>query len=236
MISKIKIILFALAFTVTCLIEARTQEYKLVEESSASLFQLHESSTNEITFQSQWLKTHELDHNIKDLLNLADDDQDRAVLLASFNFYIPRSARSIGKAFFQNIRNLEQLSGMDYEKTSDVNKHVIKFKPHPFKTITSTSKMVFPANLTKYEETLQLRSLQGELLVHQTITNFSDYLNRSDIITLIQQEGEGSRITVFSLGILNQEESHSSLLGVTKKAMLSKMKDQMKATPKAFLN
>lgn len=192
------------------------------------------ASENKINYSTQWTNSDQLSSNLKKFLGIKDSSESKVVLLSSFNFYIPKSFSKFGKKYFDNMTLLEKLSGMKYEKGNVANTHKIKFKPHPLKTITADSRMKIPSNTSLYEDLFFLEKASEQMIVHQTVENFSDYLDRTDIITQLSPEDDGTRFVIYSIAILNSAEGQSSMLGITKKGMLMKLKDQMELTPGIF--
>lgn len=216
---------------------AKELNYSLVQVQENVLVQeIKEASRNQIAFNYQWINTDQLNHDQRKFLNIKEGSEVRTVIFSSFNFYLPKGFHKYSDRYFESIELLENLSGMSYEKTKTLNEHKIRFKPHPLKTITASSKLKSVQKNALYQRMFHLKNMSDEILIHQTVEKFSDYLDRTDIVTEIHSENDGTRFTIYSIAILNVNESQSSMLPLTKKAMISKMKDQMKLTPDVFFN
>lgn len=191
---------------------------------------------NQIAYTAQWMNTDQLNASFRKFLNIKEGSEVREVLISSFNFYLPKELKNFQGKYFENMAILEKLSGMNYKKTSIANIQNITFKPHPLKTITAVSHLRVMKDSSQIEDLFSMESSTEQVLVHQTVEKFSDYLDRTDIVTHIRQENDGTRFFIYSIAVLNSAESNSNLLSVTKSAMASKMKDQMKLTPGVFFN
>ena len=229
--------LFLIGLLLSGSLFAKELNYSLVPAQENILVQeLAEASRNQIVFNYQWLDTDQLNHDQRKFLNIKEGSDVRTVIFSSFNFYLPKGLHKYNSHYFENVELLEKLSGMSFEKTKTLNEHKIRFKPHPLKTITASSKLKRVGKDALYQRIFHLKNMSNDILIHQTVEKFSDYLDRTDIVTEIHSENGGTRFTIYSMAILNVNESQSSMLPITKKAMVSKMKDQMKLTPDIFYN
>jgi hypothetical protein len=190
----------------------------------------------QVAFTYQWMNTDHLDASYRNFLGIEEGSEVREVLIASSNFYLPKGLKNFKPEYFDDISILEKLSGMKYKKTNKANVQNITFKPHPLKTITAVSTVRVLKNSSVIDDLFSMEKTDERTLVHQTVNNFSAILDRTDIITEIKSENSGTRFTIHSIAVLNSSESQSSLLSITKSAMVAKMKEQMKQTPDIFFN
>jgi hypothetical protein len=235
MTNKIKAIVLLNVLAVSISAFAKDKEFSLVNNNVRPLQEeMSFANSNEINYSYEWTQTHQLNKKIETFLGINNDFKEKVVLLCTFNFEIYKKQKTFNGKFFEDLSVLEELSGMDYKTKGNSREHIVTFKPHPFKTITAQSKMIFPNDYKAYEDTLNAKFNPGDILVHQTVIDFTDYLDRTDIITHIQATKNGSRFTIYSIAVLNETESNSSLLPLVKAGMIQQLKTQMQSTPNVF--
>lgn len=170
-----------------------------------------------------------------EISHLKDATGDLSVLMVQFSFKVENLFTLFPKKFFLDVRNLSEMAGVDYSATKDPQSFTTRFSPFPFKVITGKSTITFPTDLEELSRAFNVSIAAEDFVIRQVNYDFNDYLERSEMLIVLQENGEGKlTVRVHSFAVLKETTLRAKNLRLIKYGMESKVKTQLKKTYTLF--
>ncbi len=187
-----------------------------------------------ISYSYEWNKVKNIDHNLKDILNLSSKDNHLRILSARFVFYIPGSIESFDSSFYLKKKTLDDLSGMTHKKVGN-NKYKVKESKMGI-TINAEVDLVFNVDYDQYQREFNYNETSFEgFISHQKARRFSNYFRSTDIVTHLAQDGDFVKVTMDSFATLGTKASKVFYFHAIKGLIVNEIKSKALDVPLVYL-